>query len=137
MLRKFSVAWEEETDEERRFRGFEDRGCCLCSRRNRPGSGRTHPQMCEAVGGVAATVAALLSSSLPTLETTDFLQHREAAGRCAAALHSAPVVMETDRDVALRTGALLDLGEGELQACQGVFSVRVELSLPLLVLRSC
>lgn len=82
--------------------------------------------MCEAVGGVAAAVAALLSSSLPTLKTTDFLQHREAAGRRAAALCSASVVMEMDRDVALRTGALLDLGEGELQARQGVFSVRVE-----------
>lgn len=93
--------------------------------------------MCDAVGCVAGAVAALLSSSLPTLKTTDFLQHREAAGRSAARLCSAPVVMDTDGDVALRTGALLDLGQGKLQASQGVFSVQVELSLPLLVLRSC
>lgn len=82
-------------------------------------------------------MAALLSSSLPTLKATDFLQHRQAAGGSAAGLCSASVVMDTGRDVAVRTGALLDLSEGQLQASQGVFSVRVELSLPLLELWSC
>lgn len=94
-------------------------------------------RVCDAVGRVAGAVAALLSSSLPTLEPTDFLQHREAARGPAAGLRGAPVVMDTGGDVAVRSGALLDLGKGELQASQGVFSVRVELSLPRLALRSC
>lgn len=88
---------------------------------------------------MARAVTALLSGSFPTLETTDFLQDREAAGRSVAVITKAIVALAIGRDdTFIRAGASLDLGEGDLQTGQRMFFVFVLLSVvPGLVLKSC
>lgn len=87
---------------------------------------------------VGGAVTALLSSTFPTLKTTDLLQDREAAGRSLADITKATVAMAAGRDNTVWAGALLDLSKGDLQTGQRVFSVFVLLSVvPGLVLQSC
>lgn len=86
--------------------------------------------------GGAVTV--LLSGSFPTLEPTDFLQDREAAGGPVADFTKATVSLAALADDAVRCGASLHLCKSNLQTGQRVFPVLVLLSLvPLLVLHSC
>lgn len=87
---------------------------------------------------VGGAVTALLSGTFPTLETTDLLQDRQAAGWSLSAINTATVAMVTGRDNTVGAGTLLDLSEGDLQTGQRVFLVLDRLSVvPLLVLQSC
>lgn len=88
---------------------------------------------------VACAMTTLLSGTFPALETTDFLQDREASGWPLAAIGKATVTaMATGGDDTVRAGTLLDFGKGDLQTGQWVFSVFVPLSVvPVLVLQSC
>lgn len=73
---------------------------------------------------VRGAVTALLSVALLTFEATHFLQNGEAA--------SGPL-----GGIAFRAAAPLDLGKGELQACQWMLFIFVLLSVvPVLVLQS-
>lgn len=87
---------------------------------------------------VGGAVTALLSGTFPTLETTDLLQDRQAAGWSLSAINTATVAVVTGRDNTVGAGTLLDLSKGDLQTGQRVFSVLDRLSVvPLLVLQSC
>lgn len=97
----------------------------------------SYPQMGGFTVCVGGAVTALLSGTFPTLETTDLLQDRQAAGRSLPSITRATVAMATGRDNAVRAGTLLDLGEGDLQTGQRVFLVFDRLSVvPVLVLQS-
>lgn len=86
--------------------------------------------MADFVVCIACAVATLLSGTFPALKATDFLQDREATDRPPmAALVKAVVAMATGEHDTVRAGASLDLGEGDLQPGQRVFSVSVQLSV--------
>lgn len=95
-----------------------------------------HPQMGGFVLCVGGAVTALLCGA--TLEAADLLQDREAAVRSLAAITLATITMATGGGNTAGAGASLDLGKGDLQTGQWMFSVFVMLSVvPVLVLQSC
>ncbi len=97
--------------------------------------GLSYPQI---VGFAGGAVTALLSGAFLMLKTTDLLQDREAAGRSLAVITKDTVAMATGGDNTVGAGASLDLGEGDLQTGQWVFSIFVPLSVvPVLVLQNC
>lgn len=83
---------------------------------------------------IGGAVTALLSGTFPTLETTDLLQDRKAAGRSLVDITKAAAAVAALRDNTVGAGGLLDLCEGDLQTGQRVFSVYVLFSVvPVLV----
>lgn len=96
----------------------------------------SYPQMGGFVLCVGGAVTALLCGA--TLEAADLLQDREAAVRSLAAITLATIAMATGGGNTVGAGASLDLGKGDLQTGQWMFSVFVMLSVvPVLVLQSC
>lgn len=88
---------------------------------------------------MGCAVTALLSGTFPAFKATDFLQDRETAGGALDVIAKATTATAIGGgDTLIRAGASLDLGKGDLQTSQWVFSVFVLLSVvPVLVLGSC
>lgn len=81
------------------------------------------------VRSFAVRDAAALHAAFPTLESADFLQHRQAPDRPAGAVAVTAVVVVTAGENAIGAGGTLDLVQGVLQAGQRVLAVFVRVSV--------